>query len=99
MSGLIISTDRLISSSEARNQFGKLVGEVSENEGSYFVILENGKVAALLVNPNWLKDKDQENFPDLEKLRSDWNRYSTEIKDAMKQLGDLDKNALPKLLQ
>lgn len=99
MSGIIISTDRLISSSEARSQFGKLVGEVSKNEGSYFVILENGKVAALLVNPNWLKDKNEENFPDLEKLRSDWNRYTTEIEEAMKQLDDMDKTTLPKLLK
>ena len=99
MSGLIISTDRLISSSDARSQFGKLVGEVSKNEGSYFVILDNGKVAALLVNPNWLKDKNEENFLDLETLRSDWNRYTTEIEEAMKQLDSLDKTTLPKLLK
>lgn len=98
MSGLIISTDRLISSSEARSRFGKLLDEVSVNTGNYFVILENGKIAALLVHPDWLRDKS-EDFPDLEKLREDWGRYSGKIQDAMQNLEKLDKCNLPKLLK
>ncbi len=99
MSGLIISTDRLISSSQARMQFGKLVDEVSKNTGNYFVILENGKVAALLVNPAWLKDGDGNEFPDLESLRKDWGRYTGDIEDAMDNLEKMGKSDLPKLLK
>lgn len=96
---LTISTDRLISSSEARKVFGKLLKDVSKNAGNYFAILENGKLAAILVHPNWLKDEADDTFPNLEQLRQDWNRYSQDINEAMDHLLTLDKDKLPKLLQ
>lgn len=99
MNGLIISTDHLISSSEARSKFGKLLGEITENEKNYFVILENGKVTALLVHPNWLKENNDEQYPDLEKLRQDWSRYQEEISNAMENLENIEQDKLPKLLK
>lgn len=99
MDSLIISTDRLISASEARNKFGKLLDDISTNEGNYFVILDNGKVTALLVHPQWLKEKNDEKFPDLEELRSDWNRYSAKVTEAVEHIASLDQDALPALLK
>lgn len=99
MSTLIISTDRLVNSSEARKKFGKLIADVSENKGNYFVILDNGKVAALLVSPDWLKDKHEDEFPDLEKLREDWSRHTKTIAQAMDNLMDLSEKELPPLLK
>ena len=99
MATLVISTDRLVSSSEARQKFGKLIAEVSANKGNYFVILDNGKVAALLVNPDWLKGKQDEEFPDLERLREDWSRYTENISEAMDHLMDLEEKQLPPLLR
>ncbi len=44
MPGLIVSTDRLIPSSEARKRFGQLLDDVNSNESAYYVILEIGLV-------------------------------------------------------
>ncbi len=99
MDSLVISTDRLISSSEARNKFGKLLKDISINEGNYFVIMDNGKVSALLVHPKWLKDENGDGFPDLEKLREEWDRYSQPVAEAMEILMTMDQEALPALLK
>lgn len=96
---MIISTDRLISSSEARKKFGKLLEDIDENEKNYYVILENGKIKALLVHPHWLKEKEGEEFPDLEKLRREWGRYSKDISKALEHLDTLGKKDLPLLLR
>lgn len=99
MDSLIISTERLISSSEARNKFGKLLKDIAGNESSYYVILDNGKVSALLVHPNWLKDEEKDGFPDLEKLREDWDRHSKPVARALDTIMSMNKKQLPSLLQ
>lgn len=99
MGGIIISTDRLVPASEARNKFGKLLEEISKDEESYFVILENGKLAAVLVHPFWLKNKIDNGFPSLESLRSGWKRHSEEIGSTLKKLSGMKKKNLPPLLQ
>lgn len=99
MKGVIISTDRLITASEARNKFGKLLDEIAKNSKNYFVILDNGKVAGLLVAPDWLKDNDETEYPDLEKLRQEWDRYTEDISSAMDNIMTMDKSALPLLLK
>ena len=96
---MIISTDRLISASEARKKLGQLLEEVHAHSKNYYVILENGKIAALLVHPDWLKEKSGEEFPDLEKLRKEWERYSKDISEAMENLEKIEKKDLPLLLQ
>lgn len=97
--GIIISTDRLVSASEARSKLGKLIDEINEDEGKYFVILENGKVAALLVHPHFLHAEGGESFPDLEKLRREWTRYTKEISGALERLEKMDKEKIPPLLR
>lgn len=96
---LTISTDRLISSSEARKVFGKLLKDIAKNAGNYFAILENGKLAAILVHPNWLKDEANDSFPNLEQLRQDWTRHAADITKAMEKIMELDQAQLPKLLK
>lgn len=97
--GIIISTDRLIASSQARKQIGQLIDNIQKNEGNYYVILENGKVAAVLVHPNWLKEKSGEEFPSLEKIRKEWNRNTKDIEDALEELEKIDEEDLPTLLK
>ncbi|MBI2634058.1 hypothetical protein HYW82_00105 [Candidatus Peregrinibacteria bacterium] len=99
MKGIIVSTDRLITASEARNKFGKLLDEISKNSKNYFVILDNGKVAGLLVAPDWLRDRDEVDYPDLETLRQEWDRYTQDISDAMDNIIATDSNDLPALLK
>lgn len=96
---MIISTTRLISASEARKRFGQLLADVHENEKNYYVILENGKVAALLVHPHWLQETIGEDFPDLEKLRVEWGRYAKNISQALNALEKIDSDDLPALLK
>lgn len=96
---IIISTDRLISSSEARKKFGKLLDDIDENEKNYYVILDNGKVKALLVNPHMLIEQGEEEFPDLEKLRRSWDRYSNQVSEALSKLDKMDPKDLPPLLR
>lgn len=95
---MIISTEKLISSSEARRRFGQLVADVNDNE-NYYVILDNGKVAAVLVHPHWLQEKRGETFPDLEKLREEWERYSGDVSKALEKLDNVASSSLPKLLR
>ncbi len=95
---MLISTEKLISSSEARRRFGQLVSDVHDNE-NYYVILENGKVAAVLVHPLWLEKKKGENFPDLEKLREEWGRHSGEVSSSLEKLEAMDSSSIPKLLK
>lgn len=97
--GITISTDRLISSSEARKRIGQLIDEIQKNNGNYYVILENGKVAALLVHPNWLKEKSGEEFPSLEMIRKKWDTRAKDIAEALKKLEKIDKKDLPALLK
>lgn len=99
MSNLVVSTDRLIAASEARSKFGKLVKEVSINEGSYYVILDNGKVSALIVNPKWLKNEEENSFPNLEELRENWDRYSKPVSEAMEAIMEMPEKDLPALLK
>ena len=99
MSTLIVSTDRLISSSEARKKFGQLVEDVSTHKGNYFVILDNGKVAALLVSPDWLNDKQNSDFPDMENIRKNWSHYTANVAEALDRLDDVKKEDLPSLLR
>lgn len=97
--GIIISTDRLVSSSEARQKFGKLLDEIQENEKNYFVILENGKVTALLVHPHILNMGISEESFDLEKLRREWSRYTKEAASALEKLETKGEKELPLLLR
>jgi hypothetical protein len=99
MKGIVISTDRLIGSSEARKKFGKLLKEVSAEEKNYYVIMENGKVTALLVHPHWLQEKEGHDFPNLEELRREWSRYTEDVSDAMDKIVEMDEKDLPPLLQ
>lgn len=99
MSGLIISTDRLINASEARQKFGHLLSVVSAETTNYYVILENGRVRALLVNPQWFQEKMGGVFPELENLRSDWGRNTALVSETLKNLRHKKKKNLPKLLQ
>lgn len=99
MPGLIVSTDRLIPSSEARKRFGQLLDDVNSNESAYYVILENGKVAGLLVHPAWLKKVEGTEDFNLEEIRKDWSRYSGDIAEALEEIDHLDPKELPKLLK
>ena len=99
MHNLIISTDKLIAASEARIKFGQLLEAVSSDKKNYFVILQNGKLAALLVHPQWLKEKSGSDFPDLEKIRTDWNRHEEDLQKGLEKIHSMDKKALPPLLQ
>jgi len=99
MDNLIVSTDRLIQASDARSRLGQLVKDVSANEGNYYVILDNGKVSALIVNPRWLKNGDDESFPNLEEVRENWNRYSTSVSKAMENIAEMEEKDLPALLK
>lgn len=99
MNGLIISTDRLINASEARQKFGQLLSVVSAATTNYYVILENGKVRALLVNPKWFQEKVGGIFPELETLRSDWGRHTVLISETLQNLRQKKKKNFPKLLQ
>ncbi|OGJ43827.1 hypothetical protein A2974_00225 [Candidatus Peregrinibacteria bacterium RIFCSPLOWO2_01_FULL_48_20] len=91
---LLISSDKLISSSDARKSFGKLLKTVAK-EG-YYVILENGKIRAFLVNPELLKDENL--FPSGKELRK-WGRYTDEISEALEDIEKLDPSDLPDLLK
>lgn len=91
---LLISSDKLISSSDARKSFGKLLKKVAK-EG-YYVILENGKIRAFLVNPELLKDENL--FPSGKELRK-WGRYTHEISEALEEIEKLDPSELPPLLR
>ena len=95
----MISTDRLISSSEARKKFGALLNEIDGDEKKYFVITDNGKVTALLVHPDFVAAKVGEDFPNLEKLREEWSRYTKDIGDALTKLEKIDKKDLPPLFR
>ena len=97
--GIIISTDRLIASSEARKQIGQLLDNIQKDEGNYYVILENGKVAAVLIHPNWLKEKSGEEFPSLEKIRKEWSRNTKDVTEALDALEKVEENDLPALLK
>ncbi len=96
---ITVSTDRLIPSSDARKNFGKLLEEIDENEKNYFVILNNGKVAAILVHPSFLATEIGEAFPDLEKLRTEWSRYTKTIGKALQKLEETDEKDLPPLFR
>lgn len=93
---ITISTDRLISATEARRNLGKLLSEVSEDVGHYYVILDGGKISAALVNEQWLEKTP---FPDLKALRSPWRRRQTIITAALKNLEKKKKKDLPPLLR
>lgn len=93
-----VSIDRLISSSEARKRFGFLLKEVSSDEMKYFVILDNGKVSALLVNPEWFSDHEDA-FPDLSTLRKSWKRSQKSVESALKKLDKVKPEQLPKFLR
>lgn len=97
--GIIISTDNLIPSSEARKRIGQLIDDIQKNEGNYYVLLNNGKVAALLVHPDWLEGKMDAEFTSLEKLRTEWNRYTKDISTSLDKLEKMDKKDLPELLK
>ncbi len=97
--GIIISTDNLIPSSEARKKIGQLIDDIQKNNGNYYVILDNGKIAALLVHPDWLKDKMDTEFTSLEKIREEWNRYTKDISASLEKLEKMDKKDLPALLK
>lgn len=75
-----------------------MIDEIKENEGNYFVILENGKVAAVLVHPNSIKTGEEE-FPNLEKLRKEWDKHSKEISNALEKIEKTSPKKLPKLLR
>lgn len=97
---IIISTDKLIPTSEARKKMAQLLDDIQSDEKNYFVIMQNGKVAAVLVHPNWLKEKLGEEFPSLEKIRSaEWERYTQTIGEALKNLKKIGKKNLPTLLR
>lgn len=95
----LVSTDRLITSSEARKCFGKLIKDVSTHKDSYFVILDNGKIAALIVSPLFLQKSTDVVLPNLENIRSLWPRYSEEVRESLANLDAVDEKKLPKLLQ
>lgn len=97
--GIIISTDRLISTSEARKQMAKLLDDIQTNEKHYYVILENGKVAALLVHPHWLSGQAGEDFPSLESVRKEWIRSTGHISEALEKLEMTERKKLPLLLR
>jgi hypothetical protein len=96
---MLISTHNLINSSEARKNFAQLMQEVSADEEKYFVILENGKVKALLVNPHWIEKGLAGEFPVLKSLRVDWTRNQDLVEEALETLQNTPKNKVPKLLR
>jgi len=96
---LLISSDKLISSSDARKSFGKLLKTVSSEEGEYFVILENGKIRALLVSPDWIEERSKETFPSLGTIRKSWDRNEEAITEALENLVTIPRNKRPPLLQ
>lgn len=96
---MLISTHNLINSSEARKNFAQLMQEVSADEEKYFVILENGKVKALLVNPHWIEKGLAGEFPVLKSLRVDWTRNQDLVDEALETLQKSPKDKLPKLLR
>lgn len=96
---LLISTDRLISSSEARKRFGCLLKEVASSQEHYFVILDNGKVSALLVNPEWMAIQSDKKFPNIKVLRQSWKSSKEPLQKAFKNLDKISVDQLPKLLQ
>jgi len=96
---LLVSSQNLINSSEARKTFGHLLEEVSLDEEKYFVILENGRVKALLVNPHWIEKGLSGDFPALKSLRMDWSRHQEGVEAALDILASTPANKLPKLLR
>lgn len=99
MDGLIVSTTQLVSASDTRKKLGPMLDTLSSDPGSYFVILQNGKLAGLLVHPDLLKEKGDLPSLDLEKLRAHWGRYKKPIHDALDHLDAIDSKDLPLLLQ
>lgn len=99
MDKMMISTDRMINAAEARKSFGKMLQSVALDSTNYFVILQNGKLAALLVHPLWLKEKANGEFPNLEELRGSWRLRSADLGNALSTLSKLDKKHLPSLLK
>ncbi len=94
----LISTSQLISSSEARKSFGRLLKQLSKSQ--YYVILDHGKVTAFLVHPNHLDTLSfMSNFPSAEELRAGEGRYTQEISQALEALSKIKKRDLPKLLR
>lgn len=99
MDGLIVSTNQLVSASDARKKMGPMLDALSSDPGAYFVILQNGKLAGLLIHPDWLKEQGALPFPDLEKLRAHWGRYQKPIHEALDRLDTIDTKSLPEFLQ
>ncbi|GEM_PF-6694850 len=93
---IAITTDRLISATEARRHFGKLLSEVAHNSSAYFVILDNGKVSGVLGNQEMFQGK---NFASLPEIRKDWDRHTGAISDALQKLSKKKRKDLPKLFR
>ncbi len=94
-----ISTDQMVSASDARKNFAQLLKKVSSKNGTYYMILQNGKPAGALVGLEWLKENRGEDFMDFEEIRKSWNRYGDEFADAFEALEKIDAKKLPKLLR